>query len=132
MSIVSIIFPLIFMAGLGYLLTHIKYLNREHISGIGKFAFKISIPVFLFLNMYKLKVQQSVLASTVVLSTVLSVFSFGFWLLIVPNQAKYTLYYMIIAETYRLILRQFEAKDIHTLFLLNSIPEILTYTPVNL
>ncbi|EDP99067.1 hypothetical protein KT99_10553 [Shewanella benthica KT99] len=30
--------------------------------------------------MYKLKVQQSVLASTVVLSTVLSVFSFGFWL----------------------------------------------------
>ncbi|EDP99069.1 hypothetical protein KT99_10563 [Shewanella benthica KT99] len=39
---------------------------------------------------------------------------------------------MIIAETDRLILRQFEAKDIHTLFLLNSIPEILTYIPVNL
>ena len=36
---------------------------------------------------------------------------------------------MIIAETDRLILRQFEARDIHTLFLLNSIPEILTYIP---
>ncbi|MEI6859630.1 MAG: GNAT family N-acetyltransferase [Shewanella sp.] len=36
---------------------------------------------------------------------------------------------MIIAETERLILRHFEAKDVHTLFLLNSIPEILTYIP---
>ncbi|NRB24262.1 GNAT family N-acetyltransferase [Shewanella sp.] len=36
---------------------------------------------------------------------------------------------MIIAETDRLILRQLEAKDVQALFLLNSIPEILTYIP---
>ncbi|BAJ02697.1 GNAT family N-acetyltransferase [Shewanella violacea] len=36
---------------------------------------------------------------------------------------------MIIAETERLILRHFETKDIQSLFLLNSIPEILTYIP---
>ncbi|AQS36787.1 acetyltransferase, ribosomal protein N-acetylase [Shewanella psychrophila] len=36
---------------------------------------------------------------------------------------------MIIAETDRLILRQFQARDIHSIFLLNSIPEILTYIP---
>ncbi|BAJ02699.1 AEC family transporter [Shewanella violacea] len=59
MFIVSIIFPLIFMVGLGYLLTHIKYLSREHIAGIGKFAFNISIPAFLFLNMYKAPLEQS-------------------------------------------------------------------------
>ncbi|AQS36789.1 putative permease [Shewanella psychrophila] len=59
MFIVSVIFPLIFMVGLGYLLTHIKYLSREHIAGIGKFAFNISIPTFLFLNMYKAPLEQS-------------------------------------------------------------------------
>lgn len=36
---------------------------------------------------------------------------------------------MIIAQTDRLILRHFEAKDIEALFLLNSLPEILAYIP---
>ncbi len=36
---------------------------------------------------------------------------------------------MFIAETDRLILRRFEAKDVESLFLLNSIPEVLTYIP---
>lgn len=36
---------------------------------------------------------------------------------------------MFIAETERLILRRFEAKDVESLFLLNSIPEVLTYIP---
>ncbi|QYK02909.1 GNAT family N-acetyltransferase [Shewanella psychrotolerans] len=36
---------------------------------------------------------------------------------------------MIIAQTDRLILRHFEAKDIEVIFLLNSIPEVLTYIP---
>ncbi|MFT5705516.1 MAG: ribosomal-protein-alanine N-acetyltransferase [Shewanella sp.] len=36
---------------------------------------------------------------------------------------------MIIAETERLILRRFTVEDKHAVFLLNSIPEILTYIP---
>lgn len=36
---------------------------------------------------------------------------------------------MIIAQTDRLILRHFEAKDIDVIFLLNSIPEVLAYIP---
>ncbi|MEZ9199232.1 GNAT family N-acetyltransferase [Shewanella sp. 10N.286.54.B9] len=36
---------------------------------------------------------------------------------------------MIIAETERLIIRRFESKDTKAIFLLNSIPEILTYIP---
>ncbi|WP_179079007.1 GNAT family N-acetyltransferase [Shewanella sp. UCD-KL12] len=36
---------------------------------------------------------------------------------------------MIIAESDRLILRHFEEQDIESIFLLNSIPEILTYIP---
>lgn len=36
---------------------------------------------------------------------------------------------MVIVETERLILRQFEERDIPTIFLLNSNPEVLTYIP---
>ncbi|ABV37859.1 GCN5-related N-acetyltransferase [Shewanella sediminis HAW-EB3] len=36
---------------------------------------------------------------------------------------------MIIAETDRLVLRQFNDQDTHAIYLLNSIPEILTYIP---
>ena len=36
---------------------------------------------------------------------------------------------MIIAQTDRLILRHFEARDVEAIFLLNSIPEVLTYIP---
>ncbi|NRD74945.1 GNAT family N-acetyltransferase [Shewanella sp. VB17] len=36
---------------------------------------------------------------------------------------------MIVAETERLILRRFTAEDKQAIFLLNSIPEILTYIP---
>lgn len=36
---------------------------------------------------------------------------------------------MIIAETERLIIRQFEHRDIPSIFLLNSVPEVLTYIP---
>ncbi|QQX82076.1 GNAT family N-acetyltransferase [Shewanella sp. KX20019] len=36
---------------------------------------------------------------------------------------------MIIVETERLVLRRFEPRDTKAIFLLNSIPEILTYIP---
>ncbi|ABZ77040.1 GCN5-related N-acetyltransferase [Shewanella halifaxensis HAW-EB4] len=36
---------------------------------------------------------------------------------------------MIITETDRLILRHFEPKDTKAIFLLNSLPEVLTYIP---
>lgn len=36
---------------------------------------------------------------------------------------------MIIAETDRLILRHFDERDTQALFLLNSLPEVLTYIP---
>ncbi|MDB2385939.1 GNAT family N-acetyltransferase [Shewanella sp.] len=36
---------------------------------------------------------------------------------------------MIIIETSRLIIRQFESQDIEAIFKLNSIPEVLTYIP---
>ncbi|MPY21685.1 AEC family transporter [Shewanella sp. YLB-07] len=80
MFIVSVIFPLIFMVGLGYLLTHIKYFSREHLAGIGKFAFNISIPAFLFLNMYKAPLEQSLNITELVAFylPVLAVYGIGF------------------------------------------------------
>lgn len=59
MGIVSIIFPLLFMVSLGYGLTRAKVFNREQIGGISKFAFYISIPAFLFLNMLKADLSRS-------------------------------------------------------------------------
>jgi malonate transporter len=60
MTIVSIIFPLIFMVALGYVLTRAGFFNREHIAGISKFTFYVSIPAFLFINMLAAPLAQSI------------------------------------------------------------------------
>lgn len=60
MSIISIIFPLIFMVTLGYLLTRLAFFNKEQIGGISKFTFYVSIPTFLFINMLTAPLSQSI------------------------------------------------------------------------
>ena len=64
MSIISIIFPLIFMVTLGYLLTRLAFFNKEQIGGISKFTFYVSIPAFLFINMLAAPLSQSFDLST--------------------------------------------------------------------
>ncbi|MCK8046655.1 AEC family transporter [Shewanella sp. 1CM18E] len=59
MSTLSIIFPLLFMASLGYFLTAKGPFNKAQISGISLFTFYLSIPAFLFLNMYKADLAKS-------------------------------------------------------------------------
>ncbi|WP_434926405.1 AEC family transporter [Shewanella sp. HL-SH8] len=60
MSIFGIIFPLIFMVTLGYLLTRFDFFTKEHISGISKFTFYVSIPAFLFINMLAAPLSESI------------------------------------------------------------------------
>ncbi|MFT5788246.1 MAG: malonate transporter, partial [Shewanella sp.] len=59
MAIISIIFPLIFMAVLGYLLTTKSIFSKEQISGISLFTFYLSIPAFLFINMVQADLSKS-------------------------------------------------------------------------
>ncbi|RTR32216.1 AEC family transporter [Shewanella atlantica] len=59
MTIISIIFPLLSMVLLGYWVTHFQFFSKAQISGISKFAFNLSIPVFLFLNMYRAPLETS-------------------------------------------------------------------------
>ncbi|RTR39480.1 AEC family transporter [Shewanella canadensis] len=59
MTIFSIIFPLLSMVTLGYWATHFQFFTKAQISGISKFAFNLSIPVFLFLNMYQAPLGKS-------------------------------------------------------------------------
>ncbi|GIU29274.1 AEC family transporter [Shewanella schlegeliana] len=59
MSTLSIIFPLLFMASLGYLLTAKGPFTKEHIAGISLFTFYICIPAFLFINMYQADLGSS-------------------------------------------------------------------------
>ncbi|MBB1362023.1 MULTISPECIES: AEC family transporter [unclassified Shewanella] len=60
MAIISIIFPLIFMVVLGFVLTRVGFFNKEHIAGISKFTFYVSIPAFLFINMLAAPLAQSI------------------------------------------------------------------------
>ncbi len=59
MAIISIVFPLIFMAVLGYILTIRSVFSKEQISGISLFTFYLSIPAFLFINMYQADLTKS-------------------------------------------------------------------------
>lgn len=60
MAIVNIIFPIMFMVALGYGLTRVGFFNKEHIAGISKFTFYVSIPAFLFINMLAAPLAQSI------------------------------------------------------------------------
>ncbi|MBB1383164.1 AEC family transporter, partial [Shewanella sp. SR41-2] len=80
MAIISIIFPLIFMVLLGYVLTRVGFFNKEHITGISRFTFYVSIPAFLFINMLAAPLAQSIdpLALLAFYLPVLLVFSIGY------------------------------------------------------
>ncbi|WP_339685615.1 AEC family transporter [uncultured Pseudoalteromonas sp.] len=60
MSIFSIIFPLVFIVTAGFISTKSQFLEQQHITGISKFTFYISIPAFLFLNMAQANLHNSV------------------------------------------------------------------------
>jgi predicted permease len=59
-SIFSIIFPLVFIVLVGFISTKTKFLTQQHIAGISKFTFYMSIPAFLFLNMAQANLQKGV------------------------------------------------------------------------
>lgn len=60
MHIFSIIFPLIFIVLSGYISSRSQFLAKEHITGLSKFTFYISVPAFLFLNMAQADLHSSV------------------------------------------------------------------------
>ncbi|GIU48517.1 malonate transporter [Shewanella sairae] len=59
MSTLSIILPLLLMASLGYFFTVRETFTKEHIAGISQFTFYLSIPAFLFINMYQADLAKS-------------------------------------------------------------------------
>ncbi|MCG7566695.1 AEC family transporter [Pseudoalteromonas sp. CnMc7-15] len=56
----AIIFPLIFVATAGYISAARSFLTAEHLSGISRFVFYISIPAFLFVNMSQAELSKAV------------------------------------------------------------------------
>ncbi|UJF20518.1 AEC family transporter [Shewanella sp. OMA3-2] len=80
MSIISIIFPLIFMVILGYSLTRLGFFNKQQIGGISKFTFYVSIPAFLFINMLAAPLSQSIDVKSLLAFylPVLTVFAIGY------------------------------------------------------
>lgn len=79
MHIFSIIFPLIFIVALGYGCCKLKFFNEQHIAGLSKFTFYVSLPAFLVLNMSQINLQQSIslFAFLSFYIPVLSVFGLG-------------------------------------------------------
>ena len=79
MHIFSIIFPLIFIVALGFSCCKLKFFEQQHIAGLSKFTFYISLPAFLFLNMSQIDLQQSISLSAFLsfYIPVLSVFALG-------------------------------------------------------
>lgn len=79
MHIFSIIFPLIFIVALGYGCCKLKFFQQQHIAGLSKFTFYISLPAFLLLNMSQIDLQQSISLSAFLsfYIPVLSVFGLG-------------------------------------------------------
>ncbi|UAL41509.1 AEC family transporter [Shewanella inventionis] len=60
MAIANIIFPIMFIVTLGYGLTRAGFFNKDHIAGLSKFTFYVSIPAFLFINMLAAPFAQSI------------------------------------------------------------------------
>lgn len=60
MHIFSIIFPLIFIVVLGYSSCKLKFFAQQHIAGLSKFTFYVSLPAFLFLNMSRIDLHHSI------------------------------------------------------------------------
>ncbi|HEA18861.1 hypothetical protein LCGC14_2053960 [marine sediment metagenome] len=79
MHIFSIIFPLIFIVALGFSCCKLKFFQQQHIAGLSKFTFYISLPAFLLLNMSQIDLQQSISLSAFLsfYIPVLSIFALG-------------------------------------------------------
>jgi len=77
--IFSIIFPLIFIVALGFSCCKLKFFQQQHIAGLSKFTFYISLPAFLLLNMSQIDLQQSISLSAFLsfYIPVLSIFALG-------------------------------------------------------
>ncbi|GGP43802.1 membrane protein [Shewanella algicola] len=80
MAIVNIILPIMFIVALGYGLTRAGFFNKEHIAGLSKFTFYVSIPAFLFTNMLAAPFSQSIDPSSLLAFylPVLFVFAVGY------------------------------------------------------
>jgi hypothetical protein len=101
--IFSIIFPLIFIVLSGYISSRSTFLSKEHIAGLSKFTFYISVPAFLFLNMAQADLQSSVSIT-------------GFLSFYIPVLAIYTLGYVID----RYFITKHSAPSRHAVFALGS------------
>ncbi|WP_298770194.1 AEC family transporter [uncultured Shewanella sp.] len=92
--IFTVIFPLLFIISLGYLCGYKVFLTKAQITGISRFTFSLSMPVFLFLNMYQADLKasfdmKSVIAFYVPVVSVYMI-GFGLWRLMLyrlPQQA---------------------------------------------
>lgn len=82
MHIFSIIFPLIFIVALGYTCCFFKFFNQQHIAGLSKFTFYVSLPAFLMLNMSQIDLHQSISLEAFLsfYIPVLSVFALGIFI----------------------------------------------------
>lgn len=103
MHIFSIIFPLIFIVLSGYISSRSTFLSKEHIAGLSKFTFYISVPAFLFLNMAQADLQNSVSIA-------------GFLSFYIPVLAIYALGYVID----RYLISKQSAPSRHAVFALGS------------
>ncbi|MFY8273848.1 AEC family transporter [Pseudoalteromonas sp. SSDWG2] len=56
----TLIFPLIFTAGVGFGCARYGFLKAEHLAGVSRFVFYVSIPAMLFINMLQAPLTQVV------------------------------------------------------------------------
>lgn len=59
MQILAIIFPLIFIVALGFSAAKSHFFQQQHIAGLSKFTFYVSLPAFMFLNMAQIDLAHS-------------------------------------------------------------------------
>lgn len=67
MQPLSILFPLVFVALIGFICAKLKLLSTEHFNGLRHFFFNIAIPTYLFISMYQADLSQ-VLSANIILS----------------------------------------------------------------
>lgn len=103
MHIFSIIFPLIFIVLSGYISSRSRFLSKEHIAGLSKFTFYISVPAFLFVNMAQADLHSSVSIA-------------GFLSFYIPVLAIYALGYLLD----RYVIYKQSAASRHAVFALGS------------
>ncbi|MCL2916676.1 AEC family transporter [Shewanella litorisediminis] len=88
MSVIEIVFPLLFIAVLGYGASRSGWFSREHIAGISKFAFYVCIPALLFSAMLKVPLKDSIRLPVLAAFYVPVVLSFALTLLLARQALK--------------------------------------------